>query len=150
MDSFTKAFGSTELDAGALLMSVYDFLPATDERLRSTADRLIHTLGHKGLMYQFKWGNETLGVSEGAFAIASIWLAIHFIKLGRLDFAAEFIQAIVDSANHVGLLAEEIDAPTSHFLGNFPQLFVHTALIDAVHAFNTAAARKDRRKGKTG
>jgi GH15 family glucan-1,4-alpha-glucosidase len=125
---------------------VYDFLPAADPRLRSTADRIIHTLGHKGLIYRFKYGGEALGTSEGAFAIASIWLAIHFIKLGQLDFAAEYIQAIVESANHVGLLAEEIDAQ-GNFLGNFPQLFVHTALIDAAHAFTVAAGGQRRGAG---
>lgn len=140
--SFTKAFESRDLDAGALLMSVYNFLPAADPRLRSTADKIIHNLGHKGLIYRFRWGGEAPGASEGAFTIASIWLAIHFIKLNKLDFAADYIQAIVDSANHLGLLAEEIDAGTGDFLGNFPQLFVHTALIDAAHAFNTAVRAK--------
>jgi GH15 family glucan-1,4-alpha-glucosidase len=143
LNSFTKAFDSAEVDASSLLMSVYDFLPAADARLRSTADRIIHTLGHKGLIYRFQWNGEALGVSEGAFAIASIWLAIHFIKLGQLDFAAEYIQAIVESANHLGLLAEEIDAE-GNFLGNFPQLFVHTALIDAAHAFTVAAGAQAR------
>ncbi len=144
LNSFTKVFDSDELDASLLLMSVYDFLPATDERLRSTVDRLIHTLGRNGLMYRFKWAGEEVGASEGAFAIASIWLAIHFIKLGQLDFAAEYIQALIDSANHVGLFAEEFDPETGDFLGNFPQLFVHTALIDAIHDFSAAKKAQEK------
>ena len=144
LKSFTKVFDSDELDASLLLMSVYGFLPATDKRLRSTVDRLIHTLGRKGLMYRFKWAGEEIGASEGAFAIASIWLAIHFIKLGQLDFAAEYIQALIDSANHVGLFAEEFDPKTGDFLGNFPQLFVHTALIDAIHDFSAAKKAQEK------
>ncbi len=141
--SFTKVFDSDEIDASLLLMSVYDFLPATDERLRSTVDHLIHNLGTKGLMCRFQWAGEEIGESEGAFTIASIWLAIHFIKLGKLDFAEEYIQALIDSANHVGLFAEELDPKTGDFLGNYPQLFVHTALIDAIHNFNNATRKKN-------
>ncbi len=144
LNSFTKVFDSDELDASLILMSVYDFLPATDERLRSTVDLLIHTLGRRGLMYRFKWEGEEIGASEGAVAIASIWLAIHFIKLGKLDFAAEYIQALIDSANHVGLFAEEFDPKTGDFLGNFPQLFVHTALIDAIHDFRAAKQAQEK------
>jgi len=146
LNAFTKAFGLDEVDASCLLMSVYDFLPATNEYVRATADRIIHTLGYKGLLYRFKYAGEELGESEGAFTIASLWLAIHFIKLGQLDFAAQYIQAIIDSANHLGLFSEEIDAKNGEFLGNFPQLFVHTALIDAVHTYNSALRQKKQLK----
>jgi glucoamylase len=62
--------------------------------------------------------------------------------LGQLDFVAQYIQAIIDSANHLGLSSEEIDVKNGEFLGNFPQLFVHTALIDAVHIYNSALRQK--------
>lgn len=70
---------------------------------------------------------------EGAFAIATMWLAMHFIRLGKVNFAVEYIDAIIGSANHLGLFAEEFDPRNGDFLGNFPQLFVHAALIDAIH-----------------
>lgn len=133
--SFTRFFDSDELDASLLLLSVYGFLPATDPRIQSTVDALIRNLGHKGFMYRFKYSDQSLDEGEGAFAVATMWLAMHFTRAGREDFAREYIDAIIGTANHLGLFAEEFDPRNGAFFGNFPQLFVHAALVDAIHNY---------------
>lgn len=140
--SFTKFFDSDELDASVLLLSVYGFLPSTDPRIQSTVDVLLRNLGHKGFMYRFKYPGLELAEGEGAFAIATMWLAMHFIRVGREDFARKYIDAIIGTANHVGLFAEEFDPRNGDFLGNFPQLFVHAALVDAIHNYQDMVAAK--------
>jgi len=42
------------------------------------------------------------------------------------------IDAVIGYSNDLGLLSEEIDLASGKMLGNFPQSFVHAALIGAI------------------
>ena len=137
--AFTQAFGSTALDAGALIIPRIGFLPATDPRVQSTIDRIKVDLTHDGLVYRYRTADGLPG-GEATFALCSFWLVDALALGGRLDEAHELFERVSRYANDVGLLAEEIDPARGELLGNFPQGFSHLALIGS--AVNLAKAAK--------
>ena len=56
--------------------------------------------------------------------------------------------AHVESSNHLGLLAEEIDPSTGRLLGNFPQAFSHLGLINAAARLDLGLRLRDEGSGK--
>ena len=61
---------------------------------------------------------------------------------GRWDDATSLFERLLGLRNDVGLLSEEYDPTGKRLMGNFPQAFSHTAII------NTAATLS-RRSGPT-
>ncbi|WP_406465395.1 glycoside hydrolase family 15 protein [Streptomyces sp. NBC_01622] len=67
-----------------------------------------------------------------------LWLASALARAGRIEKAEKYLVGVLDCANDLGLLAEEIDPDTGELLGNFPQGFSHLGVISA--ALNLAYA----------
>jgi alpha,alpha-trehalase len=137
--AFTQAFGSSTLDATALVIPRIGFLPPTDARVRSTVDRIKQHLSKNGLVYRYRTEDGLAG-GEGTFTLCSFWLVDALALGGRLDEARSLFERVAGYANDLGLLAEEIDAESGEQLGNFPQGFSHLALIGA--AVNLAKAAR--------
>jgi GH15 family glucan-1,4-alpha-glucosidase len=135
--AYTQSFDSEELDAAALLMPIVGFLPASDERMRSTIEAIARELSDDGLVLRYR--NEVginadgLEGEEGTFVICSFWLVSCLAKAGEVERAAQLFDRVAGYANDLGLLAEEIDAATGEQLGNFPQAFSHVGLITAAN-----------------
>jgi GH15 family glucan-1,4-alpha-glucosidase len=137
--AFTQAFGSTTLDATALLLPAVGFLPPSDPRVRSTVQRISTELVRDGLVYRYL-GPDGLTGSEAPFTFCTFWLVNALALDGNLDGAYDLFEKVVGYANDVGLLAEEIDPSTGDQIGNFPQAFSHVGLINS--AVNLALAEK--------
>jgi alpha,alpha-trehalase len=133
--AYAQAFDSDELDAAALLMPLVGFLPATDERMKSTIDAIARDLTEAGLVlrYRNQEGLNADGLSgeEGTFVICSFWLVSCLAKAGELERAETLFDQLASYANELGLLAEEIDTANDELLGNYPQAFSHIGLITA-------------------
>jgi GH15 family glucan-1,4-alpha-glucosidase len=140
--AFAQSFDSDELDAAALLMPIMGFLPATDERMRSTIDAIAHELTQDGMVLRYlnEEGLNADGLSgeEGTFVICSFWLVSCLAQAGEVERAERLFGRLVGFANDLGLLAEEIDAESGEQLGNFPQAFSHIGLINAAHEIDKA------------
>jgi len=130
-NTFTQSFGSSELDASLLLISVVGFLPPEDPRVRGTIAAIEQDLVVDGfvLRYRTKVGIDGLPPGEGAFLPCSFWLADNYTLQNRDAEASALFNRLLSLSNDVGLLAEEYDPHAQRQVGNFPQAFSHLALI---------------------
>ncbi len=140
--AFAQSFDSDELDAAQLLMPSLGFLPATDERMKSTIDAIADELTEGGLVLRYKneegLNADGLSGEEGTFTICSFWLVACLAQAGEVERAQELFDQLTGYANDLGLLAEEIDTANNEQLGNFPQAFSHIGLIKAAHELDKA------------
>jgi GH15 family glucan-1,4-alpha-glucosidase len=146
--TFTQSYGSSELDASALLFPLVGFLPATDERMRGTVAAIERQLCRDGLVYRYTASDgadsvDGLPDGEGAFLACSFWLAANYALSGRVDDARALFERLLSLRNDVGLLAEEYDPRSGRQLGNFPQAFSHVPLIMAAHVVDEAVRRRN-------
>jgi GH15 family glucan-1,4-alpha-glucosidase len=133
--AFVQSYGSTALDASALLIPLVGFLPPDDPRVASTVEAIGKRLRSGRLIrrYDTDRTDDGLAGGEGAFLACSFWYADNLIMLGRLDEAQELFEYLLTLRNDVGLLAEEYDPKAGRMLGNFPQAFSHVALINTAN-----------------
>jgi len=136
-NAFAQSFDSDELDAAQLLMPILGFLPATDDRMRSTIEAIARELTEDGLVLRYRneegLNADGLTGEEGTFVICSFWLVSCLAKAGEVERAEQLFDRLAGYANDLGLLAEEIETSTGEQLGNFPQAFSHIGLITAAY-----------------
>jgi alpha,alpha-trehalase len=131
---FVQSYGSTGLDASALLIPLMGFLPPGDERVRATVLAIADELSHNGLVLRYRVDatDDGLEGEEGTFTICSFWLVSALAMIGERDRARSLCDKLLSQAGPLHLYAEELDAASGQHLGNYPQAFTHLALIDAV------------------
>jgi GH15 family glucan-1,4-alpha-glucosidase len=142
--AFTQSYGSDRLDASVLLMPAVGFLPATDERMRSTVDTIQRDLCQDGLVLRYQTegsGNvDGLPGEEGVFLACSFWLVDDLARMGRRAEARALFERLLGLRNDVGLLSEEYDTAAGHMLGNFPQAFSHVAIVNSARVLSEQEA----------
>jgi len=129
--SFTQHYDTEAMDASALLMPLFGFLPTSDKRVHSTIDRTVEELSWNGLLRRYRTDETDDGLkgSEGVFLWCSFWLVRNFIRLGKIKDAVELYERLLGYANHLKLISEMVDPVSGEALGNFPQAFTHLAVI---------------------
>jgi len=138
LGAFRQHYEADDLDASALLMAMFDFLPIDDPRLVATIDRIEECLTRNDLVFRFDPEKIPsplglpLGAAEGAFLPCTFWLAAVRAKQGRPDRAEAILARVEKTMGELGLLAEEMDPATGAFLGNTPLLFSHAEYLKAV------------------
>jgi GH15 family glucan-1,4-alpha-glucosidase len=140
--AFVQSYGSRQLDASLLLLSLVGFLPPSDARIRGTVEAIERHLMVDGFVLRYDPGatDDGLPEGEGAFLACSFWLVDNYVLLDRYDDAKRLFERLLTVANDVGLLAEEYDPRIGRQVGNFPQAFSHITL--ATSASNLAHAAK--------
>ncbi|HEX3864069.1 MAG TPA: glycoside hydrolase family 15 protein [Stellaceae bacterium] len=134
-NSFVQYYGADDLDASLLLIPQLGFLPPDDPRILGTIAAIERELVSNGFVCRYPSRTDTDGLpaGEGVFLACSFWLANSLARVGRRDDAVALFERLLTVRNDLGLLAEEYDPIGKRMLGNFPQAFSHTAII------NTAA-----------
>jgi GH15 family glucan-1,4-alpha-glucosidase len=134
-NTFVQYYGARNLDASLLLIPQLGFLPPDDPRILGTIAAVERELVQDGFVSRYPSipGADGLPPGEGVFLACSFWLANSLALIGRRDEAIALFERLLALRNDLGLLAEEYDPVAKRLLGNFPQAFSHTAII------NTAA-----------
>jgi GH15 family glucan-1,4-alpha-glucosidase len=140
--SFVGEYGGREVDATLLLLPIYDFLPPADRRIEQTLRRVVAELGEGRFVRRYR-SDDGIDCDEGGFVLCGFWLAEALALCGRLDEALETFNNHLSAANHLGLLAEEVDPGTGAPLGNTPQAFSHLGLIHAAARLDRALRLRD-------
>jgi GH15 family glucan-1,4-alpha-glucosidase len=134
--AFTQSFGSDELDASSLMVSLVGLLPADDPKvlatIKATEERLTDD---RGLVYRYR-AHDGLEGEEGTFLLCTFWLAQALARAGQPARARTVFERAAAFVNDVGLLSEEIDPVSGELLGNFPQAFSHIGLVNAAWAIS--------------
>jgi len=135
--AFTQYYGSDALDASLLMVPLVGFLPATDDRMRSTIEAIERGLTEDGFVLRYRTddsgGVDGLTGHEGAFLACSFWMADCLYLIGRYDDAHALLDRLIGLKNDLGLLAEEYDVRAGRLVGNFPQAFSHVSLVNAAY-----------------
>ena len=143
--SYTRAYGSTEMDAAVLVLPVLGIEPPGSRRVSGTIDAIARELCATGpLLYRYPPGHDGLPGVEGAFLPCSFWHVQALAKTGRRDQAAERFADLLKLASPLGLYAEEMDPASREHLGNYPQALTHSSMVQAALAIRDAAG--DQRK----
>lgn len=148
LGAFTQALDSDDLDATALAIPMYEMLPATDPRVMSTVRVLQEKLTINGFLYRYVPEESEFHEPEGAFIICTLWLVNVLAQMGRMGEAEALFSRVTETANDLGLFAEEYDPKTEEMLGNFPQALTHLSVITAVFNLEGRPSGKSRRSGQ--
>jgi GH15 family glucan-1,4-alpha-glucosidase len=140
LQSYTRVAGEDDVDASLLMLPIVEYAAADRQRLSATIDAIAARLREGDFVYRYRAADGLRG-DEGCFLNCSFWMVSALARVGRIDEAAALMERLLGRANDVGLYAEEADAQSGAFLGNFPQALVHLALIDAAISIGAAVGR---------
>ena len=141
-NAYTQAYGSDDLDASALMLSIVGFLPADDPAMIATIEAIEDRLTDpRGLVYRYL-ADDGMAGEEGTFLLCTFWLAHALALAGRPQRARAVFERAAAFATDLGLMAEEVAPDSGELLGNFPQAFSHIGLVNAAWAISEAEARE--------
>jgi GH15 family glucan-1,4-alpha-glucosidase len=109
----------------------------------ATIEAIERELTVDGLVIRYRTDEVLDGLpeGEGTFLLCSFWLAQAWALMGRDADARALFERLLSLRNDVGLMSEQHDPATGRMLGNLPQAFSHTALINTALTLSGVAAR---------
>jgi GH15 family glucan-1,4-alpha-glucosidase len=137
-ETFVQAYGSGELDAALLLLPSVVFIAYDDPRMMTTTDAISDELDDHGLLRRYR-ADDGLGGEEGVFVACTFWLAECLARQHRIAPAQVAYDRATNTANDLGLYAEEYEPQRRELLGNFPQGLSHLSHIAAAVALAKGA-----------
>jgi GH15 family glucan-1,4-alpha-glucosidase len=96
LGSYTRAYGSDDLDAAVLVLPMLGIEPPGSPRVHSTVSAIGRELSASGpLVYRYPPGRDGLPGTEGAFMPCAFWLVQALAQTGRFDEATERFAALL-------------------------------------------------------
>ena len=116
-----------------LQLIMMGYLDANSERARQHLKVMEEELSTpEGLFYRYKHADD-FGTPESTFLICSFWYMEALAMVGRVEKATEVFDNVLKYANHLGLLAEDVNARDGSQWGNYPQAYSHVGLMNAAY-----------------
>ena len=139
--AFVQRYGTNNLDAAVLLGPILGFLPARDARSLATIERLRERLSERGMLRRFLAEETPSGgpPGEGAFNPCTLWMVTALARAGWASEAEYLLDKLLQNAEPLGLLSEEIDPASGKMLGNYSLLFSQAELVRAVFSLQRSS-----------
>jgi GH15 family glucan-1,4-alpha-glucosidase len=135
LQTFTRTYNDSDLDASLLLMAEYGFIDPSDPRYKKTVIAVKRELFYNGLVYRYVSADD-FGKPSSSFTICTFWLIQALFRVGEKEEARKIFEDLLTFGNHLGLFSEDIDFSSKRLLGNFPQAYSHLALINSATLFS--------------
>ncbi len=126
---YTQSYGGDSADAANLLLPWINFVSHKDLKFQRTLEAYDRSLRVGKGVYRYRTPDD-FGVPKTTFTVCSFWMADALWGNGRRTEARELFTTVVQQANHLGLLSEDMDPETGELWGNFPQTYSHVGLIN--------------------
>lgn len=126
--AYAYVAGGEDVDITAALFPVWGYCAADTPEMLATVRELELKSCRNHLYWRHLEGDGNK--KEGAFLAGTFWMAQYWAMRDTAKTRI-IMDAALQYANDLGLLPEEADPVSGHMLGNFPQTFVHAALIGA-------------------
>lgn len=142
--AYTQSFGSTVLDASALLLLITGFLPADDPRMLATMTAITAQLSAPCGMLRRYTSSVDHPAGAATFLTCTYWMVECLALVGDQRQAITLFERATAYTNDVGLLGEEAEPLTGQLLGNFPHAASHAGLVNAASAIGAASGAHDK------
>lgn len=128
------------VDAALLLPILRGAVPVTDPRSVATVAAVRADLSEEGYLYRFRQDARPLAQAEGAFLLCGFDMAMALHQQGHEVEAMHWFERNRAACATTGLFTEEFDVEQRQLRGNFPQAFVHAAMLEAAKRLATPPA----------
>ncbi|GGH91562.1 glycoside hydrolase [Arthrobacter liuii] len=125
-----RAPDDDRVDASLLLPVIRGALPPDDPRSVATLRTVQDGLARDRYLYRFRQDGRALAKSEGAFLLCGFDMAMALHQSGETTEAARWFERNRAACGSPGLFTEEYDVEQRQLRGNFPQAFVHAAMLE--------------------
>ena len=136
--AYAYVAGKDGVDISAALFPVWGFCPADSPEMLASV-RILERESCRDDLY-WRHLEQAPDSPEGAFLAGTFWMAQYWVMRDTRR-ARRILDAALKFASDLGQLSEEADVARGELLGNFPQTFVHAALIGAVIDLRAAEAK---------
>jgi GH15 family glucan-1,4-alpha-glucosidase len=140
---FSKYYGAESVDSALLLLPLYGFVDANDPVFTATLKKVETDLLLKsGLLIRYE--SDSMGRVMNPFSLLNTWLSRVYTMRGEFGKASRALDVMISYSTDLLLFSEHVDSETREPLGNFPQLFPHAGLVEALLEYEDAVkAKKD-------
>ncbi|MBU1430303.1 hypothetical protein KKF91_07000 [Myxococcota bacterium] len=137
---FAQTLSGVAVDASSLQLARLGLIEPTDPRFQATIARCEAALLVDGLMRRYVVEDD-FGQTTSTFSLCTLWWIEALALGGQLERARAAFARFLTYANPHGLFSEDVEPATGRLLGNFPQVYTHTGLINARLAIEAATLR---------